>query len=201
MLTEWARQRARAFLNGVAVFFNRLGLTPNILTVIGFGLVCVIAVVIALGYEALGAVLLIFGAGFDATDGALARLTNRVTKFGGFFDSTLDRYADGVLMLALAYRGIALANQWIILLAVAALIGSFLVSYTRARAEGIGLQLKEGWFTRLERMIVLILGLFATLFIGQTALLIMLALLAILANVTAVQRILIVKRKLDKADA
>ncbi|MDL1896483.1 CDP-alcohol phosphatidyltransferase family protein, partial [Anaerolineae bacterium CFX7] len=75
MLTEWARQRARAFLNGVAVFFNRLGLTPNILTVIGFGLVCVIAVVIALGYEALGAVLLIFGAGFDATDGALARLT------------------------------------------------------------------------------------------------------------------------------
>lgn len=201
MITEWARQRARDFLNGVAVFFNRLGLTPNILTVIGFGLVCVIAVVIALGYEALGAVLLIFGAGFDATDGALARLTNRVTKFGGFFDSTLDRYADGVLMLALAYRGIALANQWIILLAVAALIGSFLVSYTRARAEGIGLQLKEGWFTRLERMILLILGLFATLFIGQTALLIMLALLAILANVTAVQRILIVKRKLDKADA
>lgn len=201
MITEWARQRARDFLNGVAVFFNRLGLTPNILTVIGFGLVCVIAVVIALGYEALGAVLLIFGAGFDATDGALARLTNRVTKFGGFFDSTLDRYADGVLMLALVYRGIALANQWIILLAVAALIGSFLVSYTRARAEGIGLQLKEGWFTRLERMILLILGLFATLFIGQTALLIMLALLAILANVTAVQRILIVKQKLDHADA
>ncbi len=198
MLTEWARTHARNFLNGVAVFFQRLGLTPNLLTLIGFCLVCLIALVIALGYEALGAGLLILGAGLDATDGALARLTNRVTKFGGFFDSTLDRYADGVLMLALAYRGIALANQWIILLAVAALIGSFLVSYTRARAEGIGLQLKEGWFTRLERMIVLIVGLFATLFIGQTALLILLALLAVLANATAVQRILIVKQKLNE---
>jgi len=91
MLTEWARARARAFLNAVAVFFNRLGLTPNLLTVIGFLLVCVIALVIALGYEALGALLLIFGAGFDATDGALARLTQRVTKFGAFLDSTLDR--------------------------------------------------------------------------------------------------------------
>lgn len=198
MLTEWARKSARDLLNAVAVFFNRLGLTPNMLTVIGFGLVCVIAVIIALGNEVLGAALLIFGAGFDATDGALARLTNRVTKFGGFFDSTLDRYADGVLMLALVYRGIVLNNQWIILLAVAALIGSFLVSYTRARAEGIGLQLKEGWFTRLERMIVLVLGLLSTYFIGETGLLIMLAILAVLANVTAVQRILITKQKLGE---
>lgn len=198
MLTEWARQRARAFLNGVAVFFNRLGLTPNILTVIGFGLVCVIAVVIALGYEALGAVLLIFGAGFDATDGALARLTNRVTKFGGFFDSTLDRYADGVLMLALVWRGIESNNRWMIVLAVVALIGAFLVSYTRARAEGLGLQLKEGWFTRLERMLVLILGLLSTLFFGQVGLLIALAILAVLSNVTAVQRILLTRQKLGE---
>jgi CDP-diacylglycerol--glycerol-3-phosphate 3-phosphatidyltransferase len=198
MLTDFARKSARDLLNKIAVLFNRLGLTPNMLTVIGFVLVCVIAVIIALGYEALGAVLLIFGAGFDATDGALARLTNRVTKFGGFFDSTLDRYADGVLMLALVWRGIALDNQWIILLAVAALIGSFLVSYTRARAEGIGLQLKEGWFTRLERMIVLVLGLLSTLFIGQNGLLIMLAILALLSNVTAVQRIWITKQKLGE---
>lgn len=198
MLTDFARKSARDLLNAIAVFFNRLGLTPNMLTVIGFVLVCVIAVVIAMGYEALGAVLLIFGAGFDATDGALARLTNRVTKFGGFFDSTLDRYADGVLMLALVYRGLEYNSRAIVLLAVAALIGSFLVSYTRARAEGIGLQLKEGWFTRLERMIVLVLGLLSTLFIGQNGLLIMLAILALLSNVTAVQRIWITKQKLGE---
>lgn len=198
MLTDFARKSARDLLNAIAVLFNRLGLTPNMLTVIGFVLVCVIAVIIAMGYEALGAVLLIFGAGFDATDGALARLTNRVTKFGGFFDSTLDRYADGVLMLALVWRGIVLENDWIVVLAVAALIGSFLVSYTRARAEGIGLQLKEGWFTRLERMIVLVLGLLSTLLLGQQGLLIMLAILALLANVTAVQRIFITKQKLGE---
>jgi CDP-diacylglycerol--glycerol-3-phosphate 3-phosphatidyltransferase len=198
MLTDFARKRARDLLNGLAVFFHRLGLTPNMLTLIGFAVVCLIALVIALGYEALGAVLLIFGAGFDATDGALARLMNRVTKFGGFFDSTLDRYADGVLLLAFVWRGLMYHNDWLVVLAVVALIGSFLVSYTRARAEGLGLQLKEGWFTRLERMIVLVLGLLATLVIGQYALLIAVAILAVLANMTAVQRILLTKQKLGE---
>ena len=172
-------------------------MTPNLLTVIGFLLVCVIALVIALGYEALGALLLIFGAGFDATDGALARLTQRVTKFGAFLDSTLDRYADGVLMLALVWRGIEYNNRWIIVLASVALLGALLVSYTRARAEAVGLQLKEGWFTRLERMIILILGLFGTLFFGPNALVVALALLAVLSNLTAVQRISLTKQKLD----
>jgi CDP-diacylglycerol--glycerol-3-phosphate 3-phosphatidyltransferase len=198
MLTDFARTRARDFLNAVAMFFNRLGLTPNTLTIIGLGLVCIIAAVIAAGYEALGAVLLIFGAGFDATDGSLARLTNRVTKFGGFLDSSLDRYADGILMLALVWRGIELQNRWMIILAVIALIGSFLVSYTRARAEGIGIQMKEGWFTRLERMIVLVLGLLSTLVIGQTGLLIALGILAVLSNLTAIQRIVATKRKLGE---
>lgn len=198
MLTDFARKSARELLNAVAGFFNRLGLTPNLLTVIGFLLVCLIAAVIAMGYEALGAVLLIFGAGFDATDGALARLTNRVTKFGGFFDSTLDRYADGVLMLALVWRGLVHRNDWLVVLSVVALIGSFLVSYTRARAEGLGLQLKEGWFTRLERMIVLILGLLSTLFFGQVGLLIALAILAVLSNITAVQRIWLTRQKLGE---
>lgn len=198
MLTQFARAQAKQLLDAVAMFFHRLGLTPNTLTLIGLGLVGVIAVVIAAGYEALGAVLLIFGAGFDATDGSLARLTNKVTKFGGFLDSSLDRYADGILMLALVWRGIELDNRWMIVLAVVALIGMFLTSYTRARAEGIGLELKEGWFTRLERMLVLVLGLLATLVIGQTGLIIALAIIAVLSNATAVQRILVTRRKLGE---
>ncbi len=198
MLTDFARKSARDLLNAVAGFFNRLGLTPNMLTVIGFLLVCVIAAVIAMGYEAWGAVLLIFGAGFDATDGALARMTNRVTKFGAFFDSTLDRYADGVLMLALVWRGLEYNNRLIVVLAVLALIGAFLVSYARARAEGIGLQMKDGWFTRLERMIVLVLGLLGTIFFGQNALVVALAILAVLSNITAVQRIVLTKQKLNE---
>jgi CDP-diacylglycerol---glycerol-3-phosphate 3-phosphatidyltransferase len=198
MLTDFARTQAREFLNAVARFFHRLGLTPNGLTLIGLGLVCAIAVVIALGDEVLGAVLLIVGAGFDATDGSLARLTNRVTKFGGFLDSSLDRYADGILMLALVWRGIELNNRLMIVLAVIALIGSFLVSYTRARAEGLGVQMKEGWFTRLERMIVLVLGLLSTLVIEQWGLIVALAVLAVLSNVTAVQRILATRQKLGE---
>lgn len=198
MLTNFARTQAKELLNAVAMFFHRLGLTPNILTVIGLVLVCVIAAVIAAGYEALGAVLLIFGAGFDATDGSLARLTNKVTKFGGFLDSSLDRYADGILMLALVWRGIETDNRWMIVLAVVALIGMFLTSYTRARAEGIGLQLKEGWFTRLERMIVLVLGLLSTLLVGQIGLVVALAIIALLSNATAIQRILLTKSKLGE---
>ncbi len=198
MLTDFARKQAREFLNVVARFFQKLGLTPNALTLIGLALVCIIAVVIAMGYEVWGAVLLIVGAGFDATDGALARLTNRVTKFGGFLDSTLDRYADGILMLALAWRGIELNNRWIVVLAILALIGAFVVSYARARAEGFGLELKEGWFTRLERMIVLVLGLFSTLVLGEWGLVIALAVLALFSNVTAMQRILLTRQKLKQ---
>lgn len=197
MLTDLARRYAREFLNTLARFFQQLGLTPNALTLIGLALVCTIAVVIAVGYEVLGAVLLIVGAGFDATDGALARLTNRATKFGGFLDSTLDRYADGFLMLALVWRGMELNNRWLVALAGLALIGAFLVSYTRARAEGLGLQLKEGWFTRLERMIVLVLGLFGTLVLGEWSLVGAAGVLAILSNVTAIQRILLTRQKLD----
>ena len=198
MLTDFARTQARDFLNAVARIFQRIGLAPNALTLIGLGLVCIIAIVIAMGYEVWGAMLLIVGAGFDATDGALARLTNRVTKFGGFLDSTLDRYADGILMLALMWRGIELNNRWIVVLAIVALIGAFVVSYARARAEGLGLELKEGWFTRLERMIVLVLGLFSTLILGEWGLVIALAVLALLSNVTAIQRILLTRQKLNQ---
>ena len=198
MITDLARKQAKQLLDAVALFFQRLGLTPNMLTIIGLGLVIIIAVVIALGYEAWGAVLLIVGAGFDATDGSLARLTGRVTKFGGFLDSSLDRYADGILMLALVWRGIEYNNRWIIVLAVIALIGSFLVSYTRARAEGLGIQMKEGWFTRLERMIILFFGLLLTIWFGQNSLLVALALLAVLSNFTAIQRILLTRQKLGE---
>lgn len=198
MLTSFARAKAQALLNAIATFFQRLGLTPNILTIIGLVLVCIIAVVIAAGYEVLGAVLLVVGAGFDATDGSLARLTNRVTKFGGFLDSSLDRYADGILMLALVWRGLEYNNRWIVVLAVIALIGSLLVSYTRARAEALGVQMKEGWFTRLERMIILFLGLLSTIWLGQLGLLITVGLLAVLSNFTVIQRILLTRQRLGE---
>ncbi len=197
MLTDLARARARDLLNTIAQLFISLGISPNTLTVAGFFGMCLIAVVIGAGYEVLGGVLIILAGLFDAVDGTLARATGRVTKFGAFLDSTLDRWADGVLLFAIVFRAVARQDALAVYLAVLALIGSLLVSYTRARAEGLGASVKEGWFTRLERMIVLVAGLVLTAWFGPIALTIALAILAVFTNVTAVQRVLAARRALQ----
>lgn len=189
MITDWARARTRSLLKTIALFFNRFGLTPNLLTLIGFLLVCAIALVIALVSPSWGGVMLVLALAFDATDGALARITNRVSRFGGFFDSVLDRWSDGVLMLAVAYRGLQSGNQLLVLLAIVALIGAFVVSYTRARAGGLGIEMKEGLFTRLERTIILVLGLILSAVFGDLSLIVAVAVLAVFSNFTAVQRV------------
>ncbi len=197
MLTTLARERARALLDAIARLFISLGVSPNTLTVIGFFGVCVIAAVISAGYEALGGFLIILAGGFDAVDGTVARLTSQSTKFGAFLDSTLDRWADAVLFLAVLYRFVQHGDQLSILLTVVALIGSLLVSYTRARAEGLGASIKEGWFTRLERTIVLILGLVLTAWFGSITLTIAVGILAVFANITAIQRVFAARRALE----
>ncbi len=198
MLTNLARARGRDLLNALAQLFISLGVSPNTLTVAGFFGMCLIAVVIAAGYEAVGGGLIILAGLFDAVDGTLARATGRVTKFGAFLDSTLDRWADGVLLFAITVRGVVYQNPLLIYLAVLALIGSLLVSYTRARAEGLGASVKEGWFTRFERMVVLVAGLVLTAWLGPIALTIAVAILAVFANITAVQRVLAARRALEK---
>ncbi len=197
MLTDMARARARALLNAIAGLFISLGISPNTLTVAGFVGICVIAAIIAAGYEAIGGLLIIVAGAFDAMDGTLARKTGKVTKFGAFLDSTLDRWADAVLFLAILYRFVQLGDQWSIYLTVVALIGSLLVSYTRARAEGLGASIKEGWFTRLERTVVLILGLILTAWFGPISMTVAVAILAVFANITAVQRVFAARRALQ----
>jgi CDP-diacylglycerol--glycerol-3-phosphate 3-phosphatidyltransferase len=145
-----------------------------------------VACVLGLGHERLAGLLLIPVALFDSLDGALARLTGKATPFGAFFDSTLDRFAEIALYLGLLYlyRGATLETVLIYL----AITGSLMVSYTRARAEGLGLECKVGLFTRLERLAVLTLG----LLLEQT--LIALIILAIFSNLTVLQRVWHVKR-------
>ncbi len=197
MLTELARSRARSLLAGIARVCVSLHISPNALTVAGFVAICLIALVIAAGYEALGGVLVIVAGAFDAVDGTLARETGKVSKFGAFLDSTLDRWADAVLFLAIIYRSLQQNSELTAYLAVIALIGSLLVSYTRARAEGLGASMKEGWFTRLERMIVLVAGLVLTAVFGPLALTVAVGVLAVFANLTAVQRVLAARRLLE----
>ena len=177
----------------------RTGVTPNMVT--WFGLILILGASVLVGFGqpfAAGCVMLISGY-FDIIDGALARSTNQVTRFGAVLDSTLDRVSEGVVLLGIA--AFFLFNpvphlEWIILLIGVAIMGSFLVSYVRARAEGIGLECQVGIFTRTERVIILALG----LLLGgiNPVLIIVVAIIAVMTLVTVVQRMTYVEKLLKK---
>jgi len=162
-------------------------LTPNTVTIIGFLLSVGAAVLVAVGHLfAAGWVVLV--AGFcDMLDGALARLTSRVTRFGAVLDSTLDRMAEAAILLSLLVlfaRGQVVTGS---LLAGLALLASFMVSYLRCRAEALGLDGSIGVFTRAERVIVLALGLLLSQF--GYAIIIALSVITLLSFATAGQRL------------
>jgi len=192
LLSNWIRQRAQAFLNVLARGLHKLGLTPNALTLIGFAGMCLIGIVLATGQLALGGLLIIASGILDALDGTLARMTNRVTKFGAFLDSTTDRFAEGALYFGILFWYAQQNLSTIIYLIYLTLLGSLMVSYARARAEGIGVECKEGWFTRFERIALLVIGLLLTAFFGDTPLFVVLGILAVFTNITAVQRMWLV---------
>ena len=188
MVANLARAWSARFIEPLARFLGSLGLTPNAITVLGFFLTLAVAGVLASGRLLLAGILLIFTLAFDAVDGTLARLLGQTTRFGAFLDSTLDRWAEVVLFIAIAWVLLQANNDLGVMLAITALGMSLLVSYTRARAEGVGLQCREGILTRFERLAILIAGLVLNQLTWA------LALIAVLAGVTAVQRILVTWR-------
>jgi len=133
-------------------------------------------------------VVLIFAGTFDILDGALARSSGRAYPYGAFLDSTLDRYSEGAIYIGLAayFAGTSGPLQrWLLLATVAALAGSFLVSYVRARAQSLGFTCESGIFARPERVVATVVG----LIFGGAVLYIVVFMLAILTNLTALQRI------------
>ena len=188
MLSEAARKYSRVFLEPMARFISATGVSPNLITVIGFLLMVGVAVVLAWGHLLLGGILITAVALFDAVDGTLARMMGRTSRFGAFLDSTLDRFSEAVIFLGL-FIYLSGQNQKLeLLLIYATVVGSLMVSYARARAEGIGIPLKEGLFTRFERVFLLVVGL---LFNQLTF---VLWVLAIFSNLTAIQRMYLVWR-------
>src|SRR5439155_526498 len=141
-------------------FLGRLGFSPNGLTVVGSLLTASVGLLGAQGwFLAAGICLWLFSA-TDTLDGALARATNQVSVFGAFLDSVCDRYAEAAVFFGLVWWYQATGNAVGIALAYLAVVGSLMVSYARARAEGVGLQAAEvGWLHRSERIIVLGIGL------------------------------------------
>jgi len=206
VLTKLKKQ-IQQMLTTEAKIAHKLHLTPNRISIIGFILAIASAVCYALttpsaAWLLLLAVFFFLASGFcDAMDGIVARTYKQTTAFGGFFDSVLDRFAD-----AASYAGIIIAGLcspafgyfWGTIIALAALIASMLVSYTRARAEVIGVKMESvGIAERAERMLILavvsIIGFFWLPILGYGV-----ALIAVLSIVTVVQRVGHVYRELKK---
>ncbi|HET6318856.1 MAG TPA: CDP-alcohol phosphatidyltransferase family protein [Chloroflexota bacterium] len=183
------KRRSRLVAVGPAVFLGRLGFTPNALTVIGSALTASVGLLIAQGWFVAAGVCLFLFSVTDTLDGALARATNRVSSFGAFLDSVCDRYAECFVFFGLVWWYQSTGNSVGVVLSYVAVIGSLMVSYSRARAEGIGLQAADvGWFQRPERIILLGLGLLGAAF-APGVLLVVLAILAVLTTVTVLQRV------------
>lgn len=171
------------FLDPVGGFLNRIGLTPNFMTLLGLAGTSLGAYFLARGQMFVGGLLVLVMVPIDALDGTMARLRGEASDFGGFVDSVSDRYSELITLGGLLYYFLAVNSHLGALMTFAAAAGSVLVSYVKARAEGLGFEAKIGILTRVERYIVLAPSLlFNQPFIGVS-------LIAVLANFTAFQRI------------
>ena len=171
----------------------RLGVSPNALTWFGLVLALGTAVIIGCGHLIAGGIMVLVSGAFDMLDGALARATGRITRYGGVLDSIVDRFSEAALMLGVLVYYLTsaadapafnlLAREWSLLVTALAIAAASWPSYVRARAEAAGIDGRVGIFTRPERVIVLAIGLLA----GQPAL--ALGVIALLSIVTTAQRL------------
>jgi CDP-diacylglycerol--glycerol-3-phosphate 3-phosphatidyltransferase len=187
--TDWARKNFKGLLDPLAAFLIRVGLTPNFMTFAGLAGSFAAGVALSQGAMTLGGILILIAAPFDALDGSMARQLGQPTKFGGFVDSVTDRWSELFIFLGLLYYYLQRGDSLACVLVFLAVTGSLMVSYTKARAEALGFDCNVGILTRLERFLVL----------GPALLLnlpwVALWVIAVLANVTAVQRALYVRRQ------
>ncbi len=191
MLSE-LREKAAPLVEPVARAFARAGFSPNSLTVVGLLIGSVAALLFAKGEPGLAGLTLLICGVFDVIDGAVARVTGRETAFGEVLDAVIDRYVDFVIFIGIIYGG--LAELWGLpswAWCTLALTGSFMVSYTRARAEAAGSgKLTVGIAERGERLLILAFG----GMLGYTNFAV--ALVAVLAHATAIQRLIVAKYRL-----
>ncbi len=160
MLTEYLRAATRGLTTRLGLWIGGLGIHPNAITVLSLFPTAIAALLAARGYFFLAGVMLLIGAPLDALDGAVARATNQQSRFGALLDSTVDRYADAFMFFGLAFYFAEQQQLAAMALSIAALIGAIAVSYVRARAEGLDIgSIREGWFDRVLRILVLIAAL------------------------------------------
>ncbi len=183
------RKTFKSILDKIAGFLINLGLKPNIITISGLIGNIIAAILIGSGQLFWGGVLAMLVGPFDALDGAMARLKNEPSKYGSFIDSVTDRYDELVLLAGLLVHFI-MVDEWIgCVLVYFAAVGSVMVSYVRAKAEALGYSAKVGILTRVERYLILIPG----IILGKP--MISLAIIALLGNITAIQRFYFVRKQ------
>ena len=191
VLPAWVKEGVRAILRPVVRVAIALRLTPNTITVIGLVITAVAATMVGMGWLLAGAAVLTAGSLLDAVDGALARAQGGGTPFGSFLDSTLDRASEAILYTGIAAWFLLASREplWPVVATLVALVASFLVSYARARAEGIGLTAEVGLAPRVERLVLVIVGV-AVAGLGYPVVLVgVLVLVAALSTITVIQRI------------
>ena len=187
--TDWMRRRFKGTLDPIAGGLIKLGLTPNLMTGLGFLLTVAGAALLSQGWMTWGGLLLLIAGPFDALDGTMARLLGQPTKFGAFVDSVTDRWSEMLVFLGLLYFYLQRGDSLACILVFVATMGSVMVSYTKSRGETLGFDVNVGLLTRMERYLVL-----APLLVLNLPL-IALWIIAVLANVTALQRALHVRRQ------
>ena len=184
-----ARDIGKLIATPFAKVFIKLGFSPDLVTLFGtLGVVVSSIAFFSQGQFLVGSILFAMFVGLDAVDGTVARLLNRNSKWGAFFDSVLDRIADGVVLGSLAFYFANVGKDVYFILSLVALLASEIVSYTKARAEGLGLNCDTGLAERPERVIIIVAGTFLTGLGINPALEISIWLLTIVSIITVIQR-------------
>jgi len=191
------RARVRGLMVPIAIGLGRLGFTPNGLTLVGFGIAIIAAVLAGLQLWLPAGLLVVFGGVFDLFDGGLARATGQVSRLGGFMDSVFDRWGEGVVYVGVVIGCLLADFDWGVILAAAAMTSAFMVSYTRAKAENQGFtpgsgMAEVGLAPREVRIAILTIGMLLTGGMASTTpLAIALGLIAFLGTITTIQRIVV----------
>jgi CDP-diacylglycerol--glycerol-3-phosphate 3-phosphatidyltransferase len=190
------KEKARIVLTPIVNLFAKMNINPSLLTIIGLVINCFSAYLFAFGYFLWAGMVLIVASLFDAIDGAVARKNDRVTNFGAFLDSTVDRYSEFIIFLGIFIFYARTNNQFFLFATLLGLFGSWMVSYARARAEGLGVQCKIGLFDRTLRVTTIAIGaLFGRFIFGYFLLLIV-----ALTHFTSLQRIIYVRKNLNSVE-
>jgi CDP-diacylglycerol--glycerol-3-phosphate 3-phosphatidyltransferase len=184
-----AKNISTAIAHPFAVLFIKLRISADVITFIGTLGVCLTSVIyFSNGQFLIGALLFTFFVGFDALDGTMARMLNKKSKWGAFFDSVMDRIADGVVLASISYYFLIQQENLLFIVSLVALISSEIVSYTKARAEGLGLTCDTGIAERPERVIIIIFGTFLTGLGLSMAIQWSIWILAVVSLITVLQR-------------